>query len=177
MGIEIEAKLKVDSLTPVEDRLRRCGAEFVAEQHQRDVYYDDPLRALTGTDRWFRVRYQQVGDHQDVVLTYKGPLQKDDFKKRQEIEVPVGDGDALAQILDALGYRQVIVVEKIRRAWKQGGCLVGLDDVAELGTFVEIEGPDDLAIVAVQKSLSLEGLPHVLRGYASMLAAQRGSGK
>jgi adenylate cyclase, class 2 len=119
------------------------------------------------------VRHQRVGDRLEVVLTYKGPLQRDGFKKRQEIEVPVGDGEALAQILGALGYRQVIVVDKVRRAWKQGGCVVGLDDVTGLGTFVEIEGPDDQAIVAVQKSLSLEGLPHVPRGYASMLAQGR----
>jgi adenylate cyclase, class 2 len=176
MGIEIEAKLKVESLPVVETQLRALGAEFVAEQHQRDVYYDDPLRALTGTDRWFRVRHQRVADRQEVVLTYKGPIQKDNFKKRQEIEVAVGDGEALAQILEALGYRQVIVVDKVRRAWKQGGCVVGLDDVTGLGTFVEIEGPGDQAITDVQKALGLEKLAHVPRGYASMLAAKRGGG-
>jgi adenylate cyclase class 2 len=173
MGIEIEAKLKVDALAPVEARLRTLRAEFVAEQHQRDVYYDDPLRALTGTDRWFRVRHQQAAERQEVVLTYKGPLQQDTFKKRVEIEVPIGDGEALGQVLDALGYRQVIVVDKTRRVWKQGGCLVGLDDVVELGTFVEIEGPDDQAIAAVQKALGLDRLSHIPKSYAHMLAARR----
>ena len=41
MYTEIEAKLKVDSLKEIEDRLRQLGAEFVAEQSQEDVLFDD----------------------------------------------------------------------------------------------------------------------------------------
>ena len=173
MGTEIEAKLRVESLSEIELRLQAGHARFVAEQSQTDVYYDDPLRVLARGDRCLRVRHQWTADLQEVVLTYKGPKQADDFKKRQEIEIPIGDGDALDQMLTALGYRKAAVVEKRRRLWETGECLVALDDVAGLGTFVEIEGPDDRAIVAVQQMLGLAGLSHIPRSYASMVAAKR----
>ena len=173
MGMEIEAKLKVESLAEVERQLKDASAEFVAEQHQQDVYYDDPLRALEGGDRCLRVRHQRVGDCREVFLTHKGPKLRDDFKKRQEIEVPIGDGLALDRLLAALGYQRALVVQKTRRVWRMGPCLVALDDVADLGTFVEIEGPDDRAIKAVQEDLGLDGLRHVPKGYASLLASKK----
>jgi adenylate cyclase, class 2 len=177
MGMEIEAKLKVESLAEVERRLKDVKAEFVAQQHQRDVYYDDPLRALEGGDRCLRLRYQRIGDLEEFFLTHKGPKQKDDFKKREEIEVSVGDGQALDRLLTSVGFRQALVVTKTRRVWRMGGCLVALDEVADLGTFVEIEGPHDKAIKAVQKGLGLDGLSHVLKGYASMMAKRVTSGE
>ena len=173
MGMEIEAKLKVESLAEVERRLHDGSAEFVAEQCQQDVYYDDPLRALEGGDRCLRVRHQRVGDQEEILLTHKGPKLKDDFKKRQEIEVPIGDGQALDRLLAALGYQRALAVNKIRRVWRMGPCVVALDEVADLGTFVEIEGPDDQAIKAVQKELGLDGLSHIPKGYASLLAAKK----
>jgi len=181
MGTEIEAKLKVESLTEVEQRLQAVGAEFVAEQNQSDAYYDDPVRALAGGDRCLRVRLrvrrQQTADRQEVVLTYKGPKQRDDFKKRLELEVLVSDGETLEQILTELGYQRTITVKKRRRLWRQGDCLVALDDVAGLGQFVEIEGPDDRAIKAVQKGLGLDGVMHIRKGYAHLLAARREKGE
>jgi adenylate cyclase class 2 len=170
--MEIEAKLKVESLAKVERRLKDGNAEFVAEQQQRDVYYDDPLRALEGGDRCLRVRHQRVGDSEEVFLTHKGPKLKDDFKKREEIEVSIGDGQALDRLLTSVGFKRALVVSKSRRLWRIGGCLVALDEVADLGTFVEIEGPDDQAIKTVQKALGLDGLRHIPKGYASMLAEQ-----
>ena len=172
MGTEIEAKLKVESLAEVEQRLQVCEAEFVAEQHQQDVYYDDPLRALAGGDRCLRVRHQRVGGVEECFLTHKGPKLKDNFKNREEIEVSIGDGQVMDRLLTSVGFKRAFVVKKTRRVWRMGGCLVALDEVADLGTFVEIEGPDDRAIKAVQKGLGLDGLSHVPKGYASMMSTK-----
>ncbi|MBP8303948.1 MAG: class IV adenylate cyclase [Phycisphaerae bacterium] len=173
MGVEIEAKLQVESLTEVEGRLKGGRAEFVAEQHQRDTYYDDPLRALEGGDRCLRIRHQRVGDREEVLLTHKGPKLPDAFKRREETEVSIGDGQAMDQLLTALGFRRALVVSKTRRLWRMGPCLVALDDVAGLGTFVEVEGPGDQAICAVQKALGLESAQHVPTGYASLIASKK----
>jgi len=50
MCIEIEAKLKVDSLQEVEDKLLQLDAEFVAEQFQADTHFDDGSATLKNTD-------------------------------------------------------------------------------------------------------------------------------
>ena len=51
MCIEIEAKLKVDSLAEVEQKLAELGAEFLAEQLQTDYFFDDVNATLTTADR------------------------------------------------------------------------------------------------------------------------------
>jgi adenylate cyclase, class 2 len=173
MYIEIEAKLKVDSLETVEEKLRQSDAEFISEQFQKDSYLDDTASAFAETDSCLRLRQQRDNGGEKILLTYKGPKQKDNFKKRAEIEIKVDDFEAAQKLLLALGYRESIVVEKLRRLWRSDNCLVAMDDVAELGSFVEIEGPDDNSIAKVQKKLGLENIRHTSRSYADLLSQVR----
>ena len=169
MHTEIEAKLKVDSLQEVERRLADVGAEFVEEQLQTDTYFDNPEAALKSGDRALRLRQQRTGQKEKTFLTYKGPKQKDDFKKRQEIEIEIGDGDSTEELLLALGYEKALVFEKKRRAWHLVDCVICLDELPLLGSFVEIEGPDGKSIAEVQKKLGMSDLTHVVESYACLM--------
>ena len=84
MFVEIEAKLKVDSFEDVKRQLAACGARHVSQMVQVDCYFDTGDRRLTETDRCLRLRTERSGDRERVVLTYKGPKQAGDFKKREE---------------------------------------------------------------------------------------------
>ena len=64
-------------------------------------------------------------------------------------------------------------MEKRRRLWRLGGCEVALDELPTLGSFVEIEGPDDERITDVQARLKLAKLPHVAKSYAQMIMEGR----
>ena len=99
MNSEIEAKLKVDSIESVADKLAEVGAEFLEEQLQTDYYFDDANSELTKTDRCLRLRRQMVGKTESFFLTYKGPKEKDEFKKRQEIEIEVWDAGSTEKLL------------------------------------------------------------------------------
>jgi len=169
MHTEIEAKLKVDSLQEIVERLAELGAEFLEEQLQTDYYFDDVNRTLTKTDKCLRLRRQLTKEQEKVFLTYKGPKEKDQLKKRQEIEIEVGNVDSTRKLLSALGYDQALVVKKKRQIYQLGGCVVALDELPLLGSFVEIEGPDDEKIVSVQRSLGLTDLPHIPESYASLM--------
>ncbi len=170
MGTEIEAKLKVDSLQTAAEKLARLGAEFVQEQVQTDYYFDDAKTGLTKTDRCLRLRQQSADNQEKVLLTYKGAKEKDNFKKRQEVEIEVKDLDSTAKLLSALGYEQALVVEKKRRIWRLGSCRVCLDELPLLGSFLEIEGPDAEKIADVQSSLGLANLPHIPESYAKLMS-------
>ena len=50
-----------------------------------------------------------------------------------------------------------------------------LDEVAELGKFVEIEGPDEAAVNRVRASIGLPETAFVRESYVSMVAQTRGS--
>ena len=170
MRTEIEAKLKVESLEEVKHRLTELGAEFLEEQLQTDCYFDDVKTTLTKADKCLRLRRQLVGESEKIFLTYKGAREKDKFKKRQEIEIEVEDGDLTEKLLLALSYEKILVFEKKRRVWRLGECEVALDEVPLLGDFVEIEGPDGERITDVQRDLGLADLPHIRESYAFLMA-------
>jgi adenylate cyclase class 2 len=174
MCVEIEAKLKVDSLLEVEEKLTELGAEFIADQLQTDYFFDDTNAALTTTDRCLRLRRQSVAGRERFFLTYKGAKEKSNFKKRQEIEIEIIEAKSTQNLLSALGYEKVLVIEKKRRLWQLGGCSVALDQLPLLGAFVEIEGQDDATIADVQQSLGLADLPHIAKSYAQLTKEERG---
>ncbi len=85
MCSEIEAKLKIESPEQIESRLVELGAEFVAEQLQTDCHFDDDNAAMSKADKALRLRRQSVGETTQFLLTYKGPKEQSNFKKRREI--------------------------------------------------------------------------------------------
>lgn len=172
MYTEIEAKLKVDSLEEVERRLGELGAEFVAEQSQADCHFDDADATMRKSDKCLRLRQQTIGETTFFFLTYKGPKEKSNFKKREEIEIEITDAEAAEKLLSALGYEKGMVVEKTRRLWRLGRCEVALDHLELLGDFVEIEGPDDKSINDVQQSLGLAEIEHIAKSYAALIKAK-----
>ncbi len=170
MCTEIEAKLKVDLLKEIAEKLVELGAEFLAEQLQTDCYFDAADSTLKNSDKALRLRRQVTEKIEKLLLTYKGPKSKDNFKKRQEIEIEIKDAESAEKLILALGYEKALVVEKKRRVWQLGGCVVALDELPLLGNFVEIEGPDDKKISEVQKNLGLANLPHIVESYADLVA-------
>lgn len=169
MHIEIEAKLKIGSLQEIEGKLAEVCAEFVEEQLQTDTYFDDAERALKSSDRALRLRRQRAGQKEKTFVTYKGPKEKGDFKKRQEIEIEIVDGNSAEELFSALGYGKALVFEKKRSVWHFDDCIVSLDELPLLGGFVEIEGPDGRRIADVQSKLGLSDLPHVIESYACLI--------
>jgi len=173
MYTEIEAKLKVESLERIAEKLAELGAEFLEEQLQKDTYFDDADVTLKNSDKALRLRRQVTGQTEKVFLTYKGAREKDRFKKRQEIEIEIADADSTEKLLSALGYERVLVFEKKRRIWQFDQCKVALDELPLLGYFVEIEGPDDEKIADIQRDLGLGDLTHIAESYASLVAKKQ----
>lgn len=171
MPIEIEAKLKVDSLDQVRQGIVGTDARFLGQVQQEDDYYDDPNGIFSARDRCLRLRRESGSKGQRTILSYKGPRQPCTFKARDEIQVQIPDGQPIGQLLLAVGLHKALTVRKRRMLWQVGNCLVCLDEVEGLGGFVEIEGPDENSIANIQRLLGLEGLPHIPDSYASMLRA------
>lgn len=58
-----------------------------------------------------------------------------------EIETPVGDFQATAEILRSLGLREVRYQENYREEWRLADVVFDIDTWPDLPTFLEIEGP------------------------------------
>jgi adenylate cyclase class 2 len=171
VAIEIEAKIKVDSLEPIAERLKEAGGKFEGELSQRDTYFNDTKGSLTKSGSGLRLRREVSDDGEKTVMTFKGPKKKGPFKSRQEIEVGLGeDGfSGMVDLLGGIGFEQVLVFEKKRNLWLLDGCQVCLDEVPLLGNFVEVEGPDEHVIAEVLSKIQLYGLEHINKGYAKLM--------
>ncbi len=167
--LEIELKLKVDSLQPIADKLKQLGAEFEGDFLQTDSYYDDSEDSLVNSDRCLRIRRHKNHLGEAIELTYKGARENHRFKSRREIGLKVEKAEELAAVFEHLGYRERLSLEKKRSLWEFDDCKVALDELPLLGKFVEIEGPDDNTIEQVQIKLGLGNLKHIPQSYAHLM--------
>ncbi len=171
MKTEIETKIKVESLDEIAARLDALGAKLLYEVSQVDTYFDDAAETLFASDCGLRLRKQTDGENQKIILTYKSPKQKSHFKSRTEIEIEVSDFEVAAELLNALGFKKSLVFEKRRRVWRLSDCVVCLDELPLLGSFVEIEAPGEEPIAESLRKLQLADLGHINESYAHLIRA------
>jgi adenylate cyclase class 2 len=134
--LEIELKVRVDSLDPIRQNLNDRHAEFRGKQHEHDIYYNAPHRDFSSTDEALRVRYTDG----PALVTYKGKkLREYGLKAREELNTAVESGEVFEQILNRLGFTKTAEVNKWRENYRLENASFALDLVDGLGTFVEIE--------------------------------------
>ena len=173
MPIEIEAKMKVESFEPILAALRQHHAKSLGEHIETDTFFDTPDRALLAADKGLRLRValDVQTKKSDALLTHKGPVGDGQLKKRQETQTPVTDPEAMAKIIEELGFVQSLRYQKRRQSWQLDSCRVELDEIPHLGKFVEIEGPSDDAVMNVRQKLGLASLALIKTSYIAMLSA------
>ncbi len=173
MALEIEAKFRVGSHGPIRERLAAIGARFLERVLERNEILDRPDAELQRRGCGLRVREKidENGESVGATVTYKGPRRPGPLKSREEIETEIDDAEATRRIFAGLGFISVLSYEKRRESWEIDGCRVELDEPPHIGLFVEIEGPDEPAIRAVQERLGLESSDMEPESYGSMLMA------
>lgn len=185
--LEIEQKYSHADLDQLEQTLLSLGATAREVVQEADHYLRAPDRDFARTDEAFRLR--RIGSRN--YLTYKGPKQGGPVKKRTELEIALPEGEEAAinflQLFHHLGYRPSLIVRKRRRLldWAIGQVplVVCLDEVADLGHFVEVEvvvepGQESVAESAIQQASRLFGLHQVeQRSYLQMLLETVGKGQ
>ena len=183
--LEVEMKFPGADFAAAERRLAEWGAKADPAITEADHYFNAPDRDFARTDEALRLR--RIGPANFV--TYKGHKRGTRGKTRTEVEVPLGEGDQVAEdfrrLLVHLGYRPVTVVSKHRRIFhlrREGFDLeVCLDEVEGLGRFAEVEirAPEEQAETAqevLRRTAAELGLPEKdeRRSYLELLLRARG---
>jgi adenylate cyclase class 2 len=184
MQFEVEQKFPLEDVAEVEQRLKELGAQAMETVEQVDQYFNHPVRDFAQTDEALRLRSVQGKNF----ITYKGPKLDAGTKTRRELELPLPHGSAavggFVELLTALGFQSVATVRKTRRAFQvqwQGKCVeAALDDVAQVGQFIELELLSEETEIEAAKSC-IASLAARLgmtiserRSYLEMLLAARG---
>ena len=153
--IELKATLNVEQAAVLPARLTALG--FTAQQpvEETDLYWNGVDRDFCKTDEALRLRRARNADGtESAFLTYKGTLLDAETSSRQEHELRVDSADCAERLLRALGYQPTRPLRKLRRSYFRGTICACLDEIAELGTFLELEillpdiTPDDASAVA-----------------------------
>jgi len=174
--LEFELKVRISSLDPVRLQLIEHKAQFCGRLHEHDIYYNAPHRDFGVTDEAIRVRY--TNNH--AVVTYKGAkIKTSGLKAREELNSVVASGAVFEQMLDRLGFTITAEVNKWRENYRLFDAVIALDEVEDLGTFVEIEilaedeNSDTAArIEEIAKEIGVSGEP-ILASYLELLLSTR----
>ncbi len=146
---EVEIKLSVSDKEVMKQKIIQAGGVPLNTDLQIDIYYDHPCRSFSETDESIRIRRRALTkdsstketEHAPVELTYKGP--KVDKKTKTRIEYTVGleeeNYEIINKILISTGFRFVATITKIREFFDISGITASLDDVTDVGLFIELE--------------------------------------
>lgn len=180
MDREIEIKLEItkDNYQKFLSLLLK-NADNHTKKEQNDIYFSPKYRPFFGgdiDDECLRIRV--MGDK--YILSYKKIFfgKSDADIHLEEHESDVSDLGQTIKILECLDIEKVLTLHKIRDSFMYEGIFeISLDNVFDLGYFIEIEVKDNTLPVDVanQKlkdlvlSLELKLSSRNLDGYANML--------
>ena len=153
---EVELKSVVDDVLSRRAQVETAGGKLVYAGRLLDRRYDYPDRSLTIRDHVLRVRVYESGAVQKAMLDWKGETRYEHgFKVREEVSTPAEDADALAQILEMLGFVVTIEVDRQIAQYDIGDAVVRFEEYPEMDSLVEVEGTPE----AIEHAISLIGLP------------------
>ncbi|MEA2051957.1 MAG: class IV adenylate cyclase [Euryarchaeota archaeon] len=134
--IEVETKLKINNIGQMEERLKGLKGMYKGEKTELDLYFDHQDTQIFRNGGALRVR-DADGKYR---LTYKGPKKDDETTSREEIEIGIESAREMQKILAELGFYVLCEVKKQRKTYLLRDLVITLDDVEDLGEFIEVEG-------------------------------------
>jgi adenylate cyclase class 2 len=151
LSTETEVKIKIGDVEGFLSSLGILNPRLLRERHFEDNHlFDFPDHKLNNARTLLRVRF--AGEH--CYLTYKGTPKADGiFKVREELEVTLGNGDEMIQILSRMGMSVSFRYQKYRREYELNGIQIAIDETP-VGNYVELEG-DEQGIIALAQAIGI----------------------
>jgi len=172
--IEVELKSVVDDIDQRRARLEAAGAVLSFAGRLEDRRYDHDDRSLMQRDHVLRTRaYRDArGDGVRAELGWKGPTEYvGGYKQREEIGVHVDEPLALNAILDRIGLRVTMAIDREIWQYELDGAIVRFERYPRMDDLVEVEGNPPaieraIAILALPRAgFTSERLPAFVRRY------------
>ena len=132
-NIENEVKYKIKNIAETKNKVLAEGFLFEGESYQEDYYFSPFHKSFAGTKKYY-LRLRKKNDKCIFAFhTVKNDLQT------HELEVVVADFDTFNKILKSLDFKTDCVVKKTRLTYCKDGIKIVIDNVKNLGNFIEIE--------------------------------------
>jgi|SRR5665213_632077 predicted adenylyl cyclase CyaB len=145
--LEIELKARIDDVAAARKRVEAAGAVLVFEGELADRIYDSAARTFLEQDLVLRLRTYTDRTGVSAHLDWKGPtLHENGFKLRTELTTGVSEPDALASILEGLGYSVIRSIDRhiaqyeLTGTGTNGTVVIRFERYPRMDELVEVEG-------------------------------------
>lgn len=141
---EIEVKARLNNKEKVLEHLKNAGIEILETKYQKDIaFWPNDITNIEGGHllgkNFMRIREQESGGKKRIILTLKQTVTNQLDCKEYEVDIIEEDIPALRDMVTALGFYEFITIEKKRTIAKLNDIEICLDDVKDLGSFIELE--------------------------------------
>jgi len=139
--LEIEKKyyVKNGSVENLSKALEIAGAEYIGDSKQTDIYFNVPGRDSFASKECLRIRESESKKE----ITYKPPTKDVDinnsFFAKEEVNLPIHDTEIAKILLLDIGCTVLAEVKKKRKRFRFDKFKIFIDNVLNVGLFIEIE--------------------------------------
>lgn len=170
---ELEIKLQIGSEEHFQEVFDSCTRLFGKAQshvHQLDEYYDTLDGQLKKQDLVIRIRSN--GEKKTIALKSPRVALPSGMTNRIELEFLSADGEKVHEQLKNQGLNPNESAEKERWTFIYNDCEIVLDKLPYIGSFIEIEGPTEIAINQVVSLLNLSSCQVIRQNYGELMMAK-----
>lgn len=168
MEIEIRAQLK-NGLDIIKKIKKMEGIVYNGLKTEKDIYF----KHKSDNERKLVLRIRQTGDKK--LLTFKAKSKKHDTAW-PDIDLPLHDSKTLRSILLSSDFEEVVKITKTRNSFKYGEYEINIDEIKELGSFIEIEARGnskqrniiETNILSLLVNLGIPKTSIILKGYVPL---------
>jgi len=176
-NVEVEIQVIIKDPVSAQSKLEKIG-KFVRSRQQTDKYFVTPQKnffAKDMPDEYLRVRYE--GDRSHLNYSFIHFQSNGWIDSTDEYETIVDKPEVVEEIFNKIGLIPKVTVQKTRKYFDCGDFEVTLDEVKDLGNFMEVEAKKDFGGVAKTRKacedfLNNLGIDHINnqeKGYPRLL--------
>ena len=181
--IEIEIKLPLHNSQEVKKVLDKNGKLVSKDVFQKDIYFVPSHRDFLNVRfpfEWLRLRESQEGFSINYKHFYPENVKNTDYC--DEFETKIENVKTMKKIFQSLNIKEVVVVEKVRTTWIFEEVEIVIDEVKDLGSYIELEttihfeNPKEgkKFLYKILEKLDAEVGEEDLRGYPFMILEKKG---
>jgi adenylate cyclase, class 2 len=155
-GIEIEVKFKIADPEEFSRRLAKAGAKLIKSGFERNIKYDRNGELHKKKEL---LRLRDYAGEADITHKRKTKAEAGHkgFKVREETVVNIESFERGKKLLEMLGYEKDWIYEKKQQVWVLDGIEVFVDELPQIGNFIEIEGsPEEIRKTAAKLGLHMK---------------------
>lgn len=134
--LEVEIKAKLKNKNEILPKLEKLGCTIKKAKEQEDkIFIKKELKNFDIPVGENVIRLRKEDDKNILKLKKKMA----DNKASVEIETLVEDEEAISRMLKEMGYKELVFIKKKRKRYSLGRIAICVDNVENLGDFIEVE--------------------------------------